>query len=155
MSKLIQILNFEEGYKEKPYIDTRGYPTVAGGILIGPKGAALSNYTFTVPREVGDVWKQAIVRQKTSEISNYPDIVNALKQCNDARTDIIMSMAYQMGVAGLAGFKNTLKMISTGDFKGAANGMLNSAWAKQTPNRAKRHAQVMIDGTYKAYERLI
>lgn len=155
MSKLIQILNFEEGYKEKPYIDTRGYPTVAGGILIGPKGAALSNYTFTVPREVGDVWKQTIVRQKTSEISNYPDIVNALKQCNDARTDIIMSMAYQMGVAGLAGFKNTLKMISTGDFKGAANGMLNSAWAKQTPNRAKRHAQVMSDGTYKAYEGLI
>lgn len=155
MSKLIPILNFEEGYKEKPYIDTRGYPTVAGGILIGPKGAALSNYTFTVPREVGDVWKQSIVKQKTSEISNYPDIVNALKQCNDARTDIIMSMAYQMGVASLAGFKNTLKLISTGDFKGAANGMLNSAWAKQTPNRAKRHAQVMIDGTYKAYEGLI
>ena len=155
MSKLIPILNFEEGYKKKPYIDTRGYPTVAGGILIGPKGAALSNYTFTVPREVGDVWKQSIVKQKTSEISNYPDIVNALKQCNDARTDIIMSMAYQMGVAGLAGFKNTLKLISTGDFKGAANGMLNSAWAKQTPNRAKRHAQVMIDGTYKAYEGLI
>lgn len=155
MSKLIPILNFEEGYKEKPYIDTRGYPTVAGGILIGPKGAALSNYTFTVPREVGDVWKQSIVKQKTSEISNYPDIVNALKQCNDARTDIIMSMAYQMGVAGLAGFKNTLKLISTRDFKGAANGMLNSAWAKQTPNRAKRHAQVMIDGTYKAYEGLI
>ena len=155
MSKLIPILNFEEGYKEKPYIDTRGYPTVAGGILIGPKGAALSNYTFTVPREVGDVWKQSIVKQKTSEISNYPDIVNALKQCNDARTDIIMSMAYQMGVAGLAGFKNTLKLISTGDFKGAANGMLNSAWAKQTPNRAERHAQVMIDGTYKAYEGLI
>ena len=95
MSKLIPILNFEEGYKEKPYIDTRGYPTVAGGILIGPKGAALRNYTFTVPREVGDVWKQSIVKQKISEISNYPDIVNALKQCNDARTDIIMSMAYQ------------------------------------------------------------
>ncbi|UJQ44022.1 lysozyme [Klebsiella phage vB_KpnS-Carvaje] len=155
MSKLIEILNFEEGYKEKPYIDSRGYPTVAGGILIGPKGASLSNYTFTVPREVGDVWKQSIIRQKTSEIKNYPDILSALKQCNDARTDIIMSMAYQMGVAGLAGFKNTLKMISTGDFKGAANGMMNSAWAKQTPNRAKRHAQVMSDGTYKAYEGLI
>lgn len=155
MSKLIEILNFEEGYKEKPYIDTRGYPTVAGGILIGPKGASLSNYTFTVPREVGDLWKQSIVRQKTSEISKYPEIISALKKCNDARADIINSMAYQMGVAGLAGFKNTLTMIANGDFNGAANGMLNSAWAKQTPNRAKRHAQVMRDGTYAAYEGLI
>jgi hypothetical protein len=49
MSRIIEILNFEEGYKEKPYIDTQGYPTVAGGIKIGPKGAKLSNYTFTVP----------------------------------------------------------------------------------------------------------
>lgn len=155
MSKLIEILNFEEGYKEKPYIDSRGYPTVAGGILIGPKGAPLSNYTFTVPREVGDVWKQSIVRQKTFEITKYPDIVAALKKCNDARADIINSMAYQMGVTGLAGFKNTLKLIANGDFNGAATGMLNSAWAKQTPNRAKRHAQVMRDGTYAAYEGLI
>ena len=155
MSKLIEILNFEEGYKEKPYIDSRGYPTVAGGILIGPKGAPLSNYTFTVPREVGDIWKKSIVKQKTSEITKYPDIVAALKNCNDARADIINSMAYQMGVAGLAGFKNTLKMIANGDFNSAATGMLNSAWAKQTPNRAKRHAQVMRDGTYAAYEGLI
>lgn len=155
MSKLIEILNFEEGYKEKPYIDSRGYPTVAGGILIGPKGASLSNYTFTVPREVGDVWKQSIVRQKTSEITKYPNIVAALKKCNDARSDIINSMAYQMGVAGLAGFENTLKLIANGDFNGASAGMLNSAWAKQTPNRAKRHAQVMRDGTYAAYEGLI
>ncbi len=55
MSQIIEILNFEEGYVEAPYLDTQGFPTVAGGICIGPKGAALSNYVFRVPRQVGDV----------------------------------------------------------------------------------------------------
>ncbi|EBO1993945.1 lysozyme, partial [Salmonella enterica subsp. enterica serovar Kentucky] len=27
MSQIIPLLNFEEGYREKPYIDTEGYPT--------------------------------------------------------------------------------------------------------------------------------
>lgn len=155
MSKIISILNFEEGYKEKPYIDTQGYPTVAGGIRIGPKGASLSNYTFTVPRPVGDLWKQTYIDNMIPALYKYPDIFNALAKCNDARRDIILSMGYQIGEAGLAKFKNTLKLIANEKFDEAGDGMLNSLWAKQTPNRAKRHAQVMREGNYNAYEGLI
>lgn len=155
MGQIIAILNFEEGYKEKPYLDPLGYPTVAGGIRIGPKGAEISNYTFTVPRDVGDVWKQSILSAKISQMSKYPAILSALKQCNSARTDILQSMAYQLGCDGLAGFKNTLAMIAAGNFSGAADGMLNSLWARQTPARAKRHAEVMRTGTYDAYKGLI
>lgn len=155
MTRIIEILNFEEGYKEKPYIDTQGYPTVAGGIKIGPKGVKLSNYTFTVPREVGDLWKKSFVAKTLREMLGNKSILEASRQCNDARRDILVSMAYQMGVDGLAGFKNTLAMIADGRFDDAAKGMLNSLWARQTPNRAKRHAEVMRAGTYDAYKGLI
>lgn len=155
MSQIIQILNYEEGYREKPYVDTEGYPTVACGIKIGPKGASLSNYTFTVPRKVGDVWLQSFVDSTINQCRSNPAIYAALQQCNPARADILYSMAYQMGVAGLAGFKNTLVMISNGDFDAAANGMLNSLWARQTPNRAKRHSAVMHSGDYGVYKGLI
>lgn len=155
MSQLIAILNFEEGYKESPYLDTLGYPTVAGGIRIGPKGASLSNYTFSVPREVGDVWKRTIIDAKLVEMKKYPAIVSALKACNEARTDVLCSMAYQMGVSGLAGFTGTLRAIAIGDFAAGANGMLNSLWARQTPARAKRHAEVMRSGTYDVYKGLL
>ncbi len=155
MSQIIPILNFEEGYREKPYRDTLGYPTVAGGIKIGPKGAALSNYTFTVPRRVGDVWKGVFVENTIPEMQLRPAIISALKSCNDARRDVLISMAYQMGVPGLAGFKNTLAMISEGNFDGASRGMLNSLWAKQTPERAQRHAEVMRSGSYDIYKGLI
>ncbi|MGK9174125.1 glycoside hydrolase family protein [Yokenella regensburgei] len=155
MTQVNAILNFEEGYKERPYLDTLGYPTVAGGIKIGPQGASLKNYTFTVPRKVGDVWKQLFVENTIVEMNKRPGIKAALAMCNDARADVLISMAYQMGPDGLAGFINTLKMIASGDFGAAASGMLNSRWAKQTPNRAKRHSEVMRTGTYDAYQGLI
>lgn len=154
-SKIIPILNYEEGYREKPYLDSRGFPTVAGGILIGPQGASISNYQFTVPRVVGDLWKEVLVQQKLNEMNQRSIIKVALDQCNPPRRDILISMAYQMGVDGLAGFKNTLGMIAKGDFSSAATGMLNSLWAKQTPNRAKRHSDVMRTGTYDIYKGLI
>lgn len=155
MSQIIQILNFEEGYRESPYLDTQGFPTVAGGIRIGPKGGSLSSYTFTVPRQVGDFWKQVIVDGKLIQMKGRPIINNALNQCNSARADVLLSMAYQMGVDGLALFRGTLSSITNGDFDAAANGMLDSLWARQTPARARRHAAVMRTGTYDIYKGLI
>lgn len=155
MSRIIDILNFEEGFREKPYIDTEGYPTVGTGFLIGPKGAALSNYTFTLPKEVSDVWLQSLVSSRVRAMSANAIISPALRKVEGARYDILVSMGYQLGVNGLAGFKNTLSMIAAGNFSGAASGMLNSLWARQTPNRAHRHAEVMRTGSYSAYEGLI
>lgn len=155
MSQIVALLNFEEGYREKPYPDTLGYPTVAGGIKIGPQGASMANYTFTVPRAVGDVWKQSILASTVNEMAGYQNIAAALKQCNDARKDILISMAYQMGVPKLSGFKKTLIYISNADFISAAKEMLDSAWARQTPDRARRHSEVMRTGTYDIYKGLI
>lgn len=155
MSQIVEILNYEEGYKETPYRDTEGYPTVAGGIKIGPKGASLENYTFRVPRQVGDVWMQTTVDSMVTQMNTRPSIYAALKKCNPARADVLYSMCYQMGPDGLAAFKNTLSMIASENFSGAANGMLDSLWARQTPKRAQRQADVMRTGTYDAYRGLI
>ena len=155
MSQIIAILNYEEGYREIPYVDSEGYPTVAVGIKIGPKNANLANYTFRVPKAVSDTWTQCMVDQKIRDMNTRQNIAVALKQCNPARADILYSMAYQMGVDGLAAFKNTLVLISNGNFSGASAGMLNSKWAVQTPKRAQRHAEVMRTGSYDAYKGLI
>jgi lysozyme len=57
-------------------------------------------------------------------------------------------MSFEMGVDGLMGFKNTLKMIEQGDYEAAAENMLNSLWAKQTPARANRMAEQMRTGQW-------
>lgn len=155
MSQIIAILNYEEGFRPKPYIDTEGYPTVGTGFLIGPKGAALSNYTFSISKQVSDVWLQELVDNRIQQMNAKPAIMAALNKCNPARRDVLISMAYQLGTDGLAGFKNTLAMVAAENFSGAASGMLNSLWAKQTPKRANRHAEVMRTGTYDIYKGLI
>lgn len=155
MSQIIQILNFEEGFRSNPYIDSEGFPTVGIGFLIGPKGAAISNYTFSISRAVSDLWLQEVVDDYTSKMQANEVISAALKQCNPARADVLKSMAYQLGVSGLAAFKNTLGLIAAGNFTDAANAMLDSLWAKQTPVRARRQADVMRQGTYDAYKGLI
>lgn len=98
---------------------------------------------------------QRMVDEKIGQMNSNPTLVAAMKQCNPARADVLYSMAYQLGVDGLLAFKNTLVMISVGNFDGAAEGMLSSIWARQTPQRAKRHAQVMRSGNYDAYKEII
>lgn len=155
MSQIIKILMFEEGYKTRPYRDTQGYPTVGCGIKIGPKTAMLNNYIFTLPQPVGEVWMQAILDGLTLEISQCSLIQTALNQCNPPRADVLYSMAYQLGVNGLSAFKEALLQVTEGDFSAAADAMQNSLWARQTPQRAQRHADVMRSGTYSAYQEVI
>lgn len=155
MSQIIPMLTFEEGFKSSPYIDPEGYPTFGTGIKLGPKGASLSNYTITIPKEVSDLWLQSLVDSTIAKMNATPSILAALNKCNTAQRDVLISMAYQMGVGGLAAFKNTLAMIAAGNFTGAASGMLSSLWAKQTPKRAARHAEVMRTGEMTPYAGLL
>ena len=51
---------------------------------------------------------------------------------------VIQEMVYQMGEEGVRKFKNTIKLLQKGEFDKAADGMLNSKWAKKdSPERAK------------------
>lgn len=145
---ITKLLQYEEGFREKPYLCSEGYPTVGTGIRIGPKGAALSNYQFTVPREVDAVWLQYKLNECMRDMLRNERISKAINVLDEARTAVLVSMAYQMGVAGLAQFKNTLYLVETKQFEEAAKAMLDSKWARQTPNRAKRHAEQMRSGLW-------
>lgn len=68
------------------------------------------------------------------------------RKLSDPREDVLVQMAFQMGVAGVQGFRNTLGFMRLGAFDRAAEGMLASLWAKQTPDRASRLAAQMRTG---------
>ena len=148
MPDIISLLNYEEGFSAKPYYCSAGYPTIGIGKRIGPKGAPLSQYQFTVSKQLAAVWLSEELQQKVADMSAHANITAAMVACNDARKAILLSMAYQMGADGLAKFTNTLKAISEKRWSDAKSGMMNSAWAKQTPNRANRHAIQMLRGEW-------
>lgn len=147
------MLRLDEGFKPKPYLDSLGYPTIGIGQRIGPKGALLNNYQFTISQSVADVWMQEIAMEYMTKLQNDSRTKAALLKCNQARTDALLDMAYQMGVSGISGFRNMLVLISNGDFDKASKEALNSLWARQTPQRAKRISDVIRLGDYSPYEK--
>ena len=57
---------------------------------------------------------------------------------------VLVNMCFQLGQGGLSNFKNFKAAIETENWKSAAAEMLDSRWAKQTPERAQRlHDRVL------------
>lgn len=148
MTTIVDLIHFEEGWREKPYLCSEGYPTAGFGFKIGPKGAPISQYQFTLPEEAGAAWLESVLTKTRSEMMRRPRIAAAMNACDEIRQAVLISMAYQMGVDGLDQFKNTLHSIESGYWVLAAGEMLDSKWARQTPGRAKRHAEQMRTGEW-------
>lgn len=155
MTDIYDLFSTEEGWRDKPYLCSEGYPTVGFGFKIGPKGAPISQYTFTLPRTAGEVWLRCYLDTMVIEIGKFPEVNKTLKHLasiasgsmyNDPRCAVLLSMCYQMGVSGVDAFRNTLRFMQQGDYTKAAVNMLASKWAKQTPNRAQRHAKQLQTG---------
>src|SRR3546814_8002382 len=88
------------------------------------------------------------IADKIAEISDWP-AWQAVK-ADPVRATALLSMAFQMGAAGLAGFKNSLKLVEQKRWAEAAANMMLSKWAKQTPERAARVTKMIETGAYPA-----
>lgn len=157
MTNITKLLRFEEGFSEKPYFCSENYPTAGIGQKLGPRNSPLKNYTFTIPLVVAELWCRTHVDKIAQELDDNPATRAAWRRLlaaatkgpyEDARCSVYLSMAYQMGVDGLAKFITTNGLIAVGDFDGGSTQMLKSAWATQTPNRAKRHAEQFKTGVW-------
>lgn len=132
-------LRQEEGSIPYAYQDHLGYWTIGVGRLIDKrKGGGLS------PDEVDYLLANDIVRKSTEVFAALP----WARELNEPRQAVLIGMAFQMGTAGLLGFKNTLAHVKAGRWTHAASGMLASRWAEQTPGRAARMARQMETGTW-------
>lgn len=76
---------------------------------------------------------------------------------NDARQNVLINMAFNMGLEGVCGFRDFLACLNTGDYEGAAREMYDSLWARQVGDgpggkwdRVDRLAQQMRDGKFPA-----
>ena len=131
MDRLLQSVKKHEGYRNKVYLDTLGKRTVGVGHLC-----------------VEDFWEDD--KEYSEEmLMNIlkDDLKNAiegaerlLKDCrilDSLAKEIVIEMVFQLGETGVSKFKNMLKALEEGpDYQTAASEMLDSRWAKQTPNRA-------------------
>ncbi len=66
------------------------------------------------------------------------------------RQAVLVNMAFQMGIQGVQKFKKTLSLVEMGLYDEAADNMMKSLWAKQTPNRAAEMAEQMRTGKWQS-----
>ena len=65
-----------------------------------------------------------------------------------ARQFVLVDMAFNMGLAGLKGFKKMLTAVEHGDYQTAAKEMLASKWAAQVGRRAAELSKIMKKGEW-------
>lgn len=78
-------------------------------------------------------------------------VSGAWDQSSPIRRDVLVNMAYQMGVCGLLGFHTMIAYLAmaTPNYIGAASAMRKSAWAeRQTPSRALRLSLILQNDAY-------
>ena len=146
-----KMINQEEGgFKSEPYLCSEGYATVGVGWRIGSKGQPLSDFKHISMCEQAahaqlDFKIAGIEAQLSNEFPFYKDL-------NECRKAVLISMAYQLGFAGLLGFKLMLAAIQTQCWNDAAHEGLDSKWWMQTPERAERQMKTLLSGTWDEYE---
>ena len=136
---LIEQLRREEGVKSSAYQDHLGFWTIGVGRLIDArKGGGLSDdeIDYLLANDI-----QRFTAGVRSKLPWFDDL-------NEPRQAVLVGMAFQMGLDGLLAFGTTLSHVRTGRWTEAAQAMMASRWAAQTPSRAKRLAEQMRTGTW-------
>ena len=136
---VVRSLRGEEGEVLHEYKDHLGYSTIGIGRLIDK-------------RKGGGITSEEAAYLLGNDVDKVIDQLNKRlpwwTKLDGARKGVLINMAFQMGIDGLLGFKNTLRMIEQGRYTDAANGMMQSLWARQTPARAKRMSEQMRTGVW-------
>ncbi len=131
--KLKSELIRDEGMKNFPYQDSIGKITIGIGRNITDIG--LNIYEIDLLFE--------------NDVFNSVKILNTYfpywKSIDDVRQRVLINMSFNMGKRILS-FKNMLRAIQKNDWQTASQEMLNSKWASQVGDRAKRLAVMMLSG---------
>lgn len=138
MSELLELvtadLRRDEGERLKPYRDTVGKLTIGIGRNLDDVGISEEESAFLLANDIAKVEKQ------------LDEKIPWWRRLTINRQRVLVNMAFNMGIFGLLGFKNTLAFVQMGDYSRAADNMLLSKWAKQVKGRAVRLAELMRSG---------
>ena len=131
--ELREAVKLSEGYRARVYKDTLGIDTIGYGFAIK---------NLELDEDICDM----ILDKKLNKL--IKDVDNKFSFMDDIAVeaqDVVYEMCYQLGINGFSKFKKTIAYLRDENYKMAAIEMLDSRWAKQTPNRAKRLSNIIKD----------
>ena len=137
MNRLMKSVKAHEGFRNSVYKDTLGKRTVGYGHLC-VEDHWEDNREYTVPE-----LERVLEADLNNAIRGAEELCSDCPVLEDQAKEIIVEMVFQLGKTGVSKFRNMWKALKVPDYPTAAKEMLDSRWAKQTPNRAKEMSDHM------------
>ena len=134
MEKLLESIKINEGFEPRVYKDTLGIDTIGYGFAI--KDLYLDE----------DIAEQILEKKVNKLLKEVDSRFDWFKFMPENIKEVVVEMCYQLGVTGFSKFKKTIKLLSDRNFTKASTEMLDSLWAKQTPNRALKLSNIVKEG---------
>ena len=125
-------LKSDEGFREHMYKCSANKTTIGYGF----------NLEVGLTEQESDV----LLRFKISQLKTTLGEYRWWRLLDGTRKGVIINMVYQMGLSGVLKFKKMIAAIEEKDYNAAAIEMMDSAWFRQTPNRANRLIETMRTG---------
>ena len=122
------------GLPLRPGMMLKGHPSIGVGRALDTHGLSRDEVRMLLHNDIVEV---------TDELhENLP----WLERLDDLRQRVIAQMAFNLGFHGLLGFHGMLTSLEREEYFSAAQQMLQSKWANQVGDRAKRLAERMRTG---------
>ena len=137
--RLLKSVKEHEGFRSKVYLDTLGKRTVGYGHL-----CVEDHWEDDKEYEWG--YLEEILHKDLREAIAGADELIEQHNCKDLEgqaKEVVVEMIFQLGKTGVSKFKKMWEALSQYNYIGASFEMLDSKWANQTPNRAKKMAALM------------
>ena len=128
---LIESIKSHEGFREKVYQDSLGVDTIGYGFAVKD---------LVITKDIADLILSNKILDLIKEVSDeFPWLATIPLDAQN----IVIEMCYQLGVNGVSKFHNMIQAFKDRNWGRAADEMLDSRWATQTPKRATEMANII------------
>ena len=131
-----------EGFRNEPYLDSLGHPTIGYGHLITKKEKKIFQRKISkklLSKLFDKDFRKAITAYKKN--FNY-------KKHSKSTKEVLIEMIFQLGIKKQKKFTKMNRFIKKKLFFMAALEMMDSLWYKQTPNRVNNLIKILLKNEY-------
>lgn len=126
-------LILHEGMRLRPYRCTAGKLTIGVGRNLEDKGISHDEAMILLRNDIAEV---------TAQLERF----DWFRTLGPVRRKVLIDMCFNLGMAGLMGFKQMIGHLEVGAYVNAAEEMKNSKWYHQVGTRAYRLVEMMRTG---------
>lgn len=135
---LLENIKAHEGFRDHIYKDSLGKATIGYGFLVSALSPDELKLNGGKAEPMNREAAEQILNLKVAKLQKRVfQCLPWLESKPQGVQDVLTEMAYQLGLAGLMGFRHTLSCIEAGDYAQAAKNLRASLLYRQTPKRVE------------------